>query len=140
MYHEEIKNDPLRITKTKPFINKISDEINFPSKKVIGIHLRNIIKQLRLMVFMLKKQKHILLMFQNNSNREKQVIPLMILNGKRWHYLAVNKLSALLRRITSKQHSDFYCRNCLHSFAKKTSMNLIKKNCVMLQCFLKTVK
>ena len=54
----------------------------------------------------------------------------MIPNGKgsedksegRWHYLAVKKLSALLRGITSKHHGDFYCLNCLHSFAteKKT--------------------
>ena len=36
-----------------------------------------------------------------NSNREKQVIFLMITNGEGWHYLAVKKLSALLRRIAS---------------------------------------
>ena len=33
-----------------------------------------------------------------------------------WHYLAVKKLSTLLRGITSKHHGDFYCLNCLHSF------------------------
>ena len=41
----------------------------------------------------------------------------MIPNGERWHYLAVKKLSALLRGITSKHHNDFYCVNCLHSVA-----------------------
>ena len=41
-----------------------------------------------------------------NSNQKKQ-----------WHYLAVKKLSALLRGITSKDPGDFYCLNCLHSFA-----------------------
>ena len=57
-------------------------------------------------------------MFQNNSNREKQNIVFMILNGeKQWNYLAVKKLSALLRGITSKHHGDFYCLHCLHSFA-----------------------
>ena len=53
-------------------------------------------------------------MSQNNSNREKQVILLVILNGKKreaqsergWYYLAVRKLSALLSRITSKHHGD----------------------------------
>ena len=46
---------------------------------------------------------------KNNSYREKQVILLMILNdvGQRWHYLAVKKLSALLRGITSKNNGDF---------------------------------
>ena len=29
---------------------------------------------------------------KHNSNREKQVILLMILNGGRWHYLAVKKI------------------------------------------------
>ena len=59
---------------------------------------------------------------KHNSNREKQVNLLMIPNGEGWHYLAVKELSALLRGITSKHHRDFYCLNCLHSFAteKKT--------------------
>ena len=38
---------------------------------------------------------------KHNSNREKQAISLMIPNGEGWHYLAVKKLSALLRGITS---------------------------------------
>ena len=42
--HEEIKKDPQRITKIKPFIKKYNWEgINFPSKKVIGKNLRKII-------------------------------------------------------------------------------------------------
>ena len=59
---------------------------------------------------------------KHNSNHEKQVNLLMIPNGEGWHYLAVKELSALLRGITSKHHRDFYCLNCLHSFAteKKT--------------------
>ena len=35
---------------------------------------------------------------KNNSNREKQVLLLMILNGEGRHYPVVKKLSALLRR------------------------------------------
>ena len=52
---------------------------------------------------------------KHNSTCEKQVIFLLILNGKGWHYLAVKKLSALLKGITPKNH-DFYCLNCFHSF------------------------
>ena len=40
-------------------------------------------------------------------------------DGQRGHYLIVNKLSALLRGITSKHHGDFYCVNRLHSFETK---------------------
>ena len=49
-----------------------------------------------------KKKKYVLCL-KHNANREKQVIILMIPNGKgRWHNLAVKKLSALLRGIMSK--------------------------------------
>ena len=37
---------------------------------------------------------------------------------KSWFRLAVKKkLPLILRRITSKDNSDFYFLNCLHSFA-----------------------
>ena len=56
---------------------------------------------------------------KHNSNCEKQVILLMIPNGevRRWHYLAVKKLSALLRGTA-----------CFHSFRKKKNLNRIKKS------------
>ena len=61
-----------------------------------------------------------------NSNCEKQVL-LTIPNEEKRHYLAVKKLSALLRGITSKNNDDFYCLNCLHSFRTKKILNLIKE-------------
>ena len=53
---------------------------------------------------------------KHNSNREKQVILLMISNGKgreaisegEQHYLSVNKISALLGGITSKNNGKFF--------------------------------
>ena len=42
-------------------------------------------------------------MFQNITQiMKKKVILLIISNGEKWHYLAVKKLSALLRGITSE--------------------------------------
>ena len=41
-----------------------------------------------------------------------------------WHYLAVKKLSALPRGITSKDDGDFYCLNCLHSFRAENKLKL----------------
>ena len=80
-----------------------------------------------------------------NSNSEKQVILLMIPNGKggevksnrckakpkgrRWHYLAVKKLSAFLRGITFKHQGGFYCLNCLHSFTTKNKLESHKNLC-----------
>ena len=64
---------------------------------------------------------------KHNSNREKQVILLMISNEEKWHYLAVEKLSALLTGIKSKHHGEFYCQNYLNFLQQKTKVNLIKK-------------
>ena len=41
-------------------------------------------------------------MSKHNLKHENQVIFLMITDGEKWHYLAVEKLSALLKGITSK--------------------------------------
>ena len=49
----------------------------------------------------------------------------MITDGKKWHYLTVKSLPALLRRITSKNNGDFYCLNCFHSFITE---NKLKKH------------
>ena len=46
-----------------------------------------------------------------------------------WHYLAVKKLSTLLRGITSKYHGDFYCLNCLHSFRTESKLISHEKVC-----------
>ena len=52
---------------------------------------------------MLKKKKiHPPYISKHNSNRQKQVILSMIPNGEGWNYLAVKKLSALLRGKTSE--------------------------------------
>ena len=54
----------------------------------------------------------------------------MISNGeKQWHYIAVKKLSALLRGITSKHHGDFYCLNCFHFFATENKLQSHKRVC-----------
>ena len=77
-----------------------------------------------------KKEKiYIAYVSKHNSNCEKQVILLMIPHGKEWHYLALKKLSALLRGITSKNHGNSYCLNCLHSFRTKNTPESHKKVC-----------
>ena len=62
-------------------------------------------------------------------NCKNQVILLMITDGRKWHYLAVKKLHALLRRITSKHVGDFYCLNCFHSFRTENRLKKHKKVC-----------
>ena len=82
------------------------------------------------MFCMLKKRKiYLAYVSKHNSNREKQVIRLMISNGEGLHYLAVKKLSSLLRGITSKHNSDFCCLNCLHTFQTKAKLESHKTVC-----------
>ena len=66
-----------------------------------------------------------------NSTREKQLILLMISIEEKegCHYLAVKKLSTLLRGVTSKHHGDFYCLKCFHSFRTKNELKSHEKVC-----------
>ena len=50
-------------------------------------------------------------------------------SNRRWHHLAVKKLSALLRGITCKHHGDFYCLNCFHSFSTENKLQSHKRVC-----------
>ena len=64
-------------------------------------------------------------------NYENQVILLTISNEEKkgWHYLVVKKLSTLLRAISSKHHSCFYCLNCLHCFRIRNKRKSHEKVC-----------
>ena len=58
-----------------------------------------------------------------------EVILLMITDCKKWHYLAVKKLSALFKGITPNHDGDSNCLNCLHSFRTlEQKINLYKKH------------
>ena len=67
---------------------------------------------------MLKKKKiYSVYVSKHNSNDEQQVILLMISDWeKQWHYLAVKKLSALLRGILYKKNNDDFLLSELSSF------------------------
>ena len=43
----------------------------------------------------------------------------MIGDDKKYHYLAVTNLSALLQKISSNHKEDFYCLNCFNSYTTK---------------------
>ena len=62
-----------------------------------------------------------------NLKHKNQVILLMITNGKKWHYLAVKSLCALLKGITSNHKVVFCCLNCFHSYSTKDKLKKHKK-------------
>ena len=114
--HEQIKKNPQRISKIKPFIDQYNwKEIDFPSHrkhwKKIEVNNESIPLNILYVPYNTKKirraykSKYIL-------KRKIQVILLMINDGEKWHYLAVKKLSAFLIGITgSSNNRDFYCLN-----------------------------
>ena len=64
----------------------------------------------------------------------------MISNKKDWHCIAIKRLSALLRGITSKDNGDLYSLNCLHSFRtenKQQTENNVMEKCVKIKPFMK---
>ena len=63
---------------------------------------------------------------EHNSKRKKQVILLMIIDGKNWHYLTTTNVSALLQG-NSPNHEDFYCLNCFNSYTTKINLKNMKK-------------
>ena len=50
-------------------------------------------------------------------------------NGRKWDYLPVKSLSALLRGITSNHKEDFYCLNCFCLYTKNNKFKEHKKVC-----------
>ena len=81
--HEEIKKDPQKITKIKPFINKYNSEgINFLSEKDDWEKFEKNNVSIALNVLYAKKEKIYPTVSKHNSNREKQNVLLMLPNGK----------------------------------------------------------
>ena len=116
--------------KIKPFINKYNWKgINIPSEKDVWKKSETNNVTIALNILYAKEEKlYPAYVSKYNSNREKQVILFMISKrekcvaqseGLLWDYLAVKKLSTLLKRITSKYNGDCYCLNCLLSFITK---------------------
>ena len=124
--YEQIKKDPQRITKIKPFINKCNREgITFLSQKDDSRKFEQNNVTIALNILYANKEKICsAYVSKHNSNREKKIIILMIPNGEK-----VKNLSVLLRGITSKHYGNFYYLNRLHSFRIKNKLELHKNVC-----------
>ena len=117
----------------KPFINQfIWNEIDFPStgKDWKKFELNN--KSIALNILYVPHNTEKLsraYKSKYNLTRENQVILLMITDGKKWHYLAVESLPALFRGIVSNHNRDFYCLNCFHAYTTENKFETHKKVC-----------
>ena len=128
-----IDKHPQRISKVKPYIDNCNwNDINFPAAKKdwnkFEVNNKNVALNILYVPYNTKKIE-IAYKSKYNLIRDNQIILLMINNGKNWHYLVVKNLSGLLRGISSKNDSDYYCLNCLQSYRTENKLNAHKKIC-----------
>ena len=129
--HEQIKNNPERESKIKPFIDHLLT-IDFPSQGKAWTKIESNNKSIALNIFYVpyntEKIRHAY-KSKYNLTRENQVILLMITDGEKWHNLSVKRLSALFRGITGNNNGDFYCLNCFQSYTTENKLKKHKKVC-----------
>ena len=128
--HENIGKHLERISKIRSFIEQYEcREIHFPAKAKDwkNFETNNKIKDFNIL-FLPKNREEIRRAFisKHSLKRENKVILLMITDGEKWHYVAVQNLPVLLRERTLNLGVDYYCMNCFHYLEQKINLNHIK--------------
>ena len=131
--YQTIKTNPEKISKLKPYINNYNWEgTDFPAGPKDWIKCERNNKTIALNILSIPhntKTIRIAYRSEHNNKRKKQVILLMITDGKKWHYLAVTNLSALLQGNSSNHEGDFYCLNCFNSYTTKNKLKEHEEIC-----------
>ena len=117
--YQTIKTNPERILKLKPYISKYNWEgIDFQAGPKEWQKFERNNKTIALNILFIqrnRKTKSVAYRSEYSNKRKRQVILLMITDGKKWHYLAVINLSALFKEKLSNRKRDLYCLNCFNS-------------------------
>ena len=133
--YQNIKTNPERISKLKPYITKYNWQgIKFPAEPKDWKKFQRNNKTIALNVLYIPHNaKTISVAYRSeyNNKRKKQVILLMITNGKKCHYLAITNLPALLRGKSSNHYGDFYCLNCFDSYTTNINLKNTKKYAII---------
>ena len=121
---------PERISKLKPYINKYNWEgIDFPAGPKEWKKFERNNKTIALnILFIPHNTKTIRVAYrsEHNNKRKKQVILLMITDGKKWHFLPITNLSALLQGNSSSHEGDFIYTALIHTLRKINLKNMNK--------------
>ena len=127
--YQTIEKDLQKISKLKPYINNYNRErIDFPAgpKDWIKLERNNKIIALNILYIQYNtKTISVACRSKYSSKRKKQVILLMIGNGKKQPYLAVTNMSTLLAKKSSNHDGDLYCLNYFNSY---TTENKLKEH------------
>ena len=131
--YQNIKKNPQRIANIEPFIDLYNwKEIDFPSQGKDWKKFESKNKSIALnILYVSHNTKKISHAYKSKYKltRENQVILLMITDGEKFHYLAVKRLPALVKGITSKHDGNFYCLNCFHAYTTRNSFEKRKNVC-----------
>ena len=131
--YQNIKNNPERVSKINLFIGQYNwNGISFPSHSKDWKKFESNNKSIALNnLYVPHNSEKIRVAYKSkhNEKRENQVVLLMITDSKKWHYLAVKSLSALLKGITGTNNGDFYCLNCFRAYTTKNRLEKHKKVC-----------
>ena len=131
--HNEIGDNPERINKIVLYITKCNwNRINFPSQRKDWERFEQDNTDIALNILSVPhNKKAIELQYKSKYNRPRlnQVVLLMIIDGVKWHYLALKgiltsdghmrptqSISRLFNKITSSNTTNHYCYclNCFH--------------------------
>ena len=134
LHHEEIRKDPQHIIKLAPYIDNYNwKDIDFPAEEKDCKTFERNNKDIALNILSApfdKKKINIIRRSEYNRKREKVVHLLMITdNQNNWHYLAVKSIKRLCRGVTSNNHGDFYCLNCLHPYRTENALKKHERLC-----------
>ena len=131
--YQKNKRDPQKTLKIEPYISKQNWEgIEFPSDAKDSEKFEQNNKTIALnILFVPYNTKTIRVAYKSEYNHKckNQVILLMITDGNKWHYIAVSKLSALLKGKSSNHIGDFYCLNCFNSYSTENALKEHEQIC-----------
>ena len=130
---QNIERDPQRISKLKPYISKYNwVGIEFSARPKDGKKFERNNKTIALnILFIPHNTETIRVTYRSeyNHRHKKQVTLLMITGGKKWLYLVLTNLSALLPKKSSNHDGDFYCLNCFNSYTTKNKFKEHEEIC-----------
>ena len=134
LHHYEIDHHPERISKLRPFINNYNwKDISFPAEQNHWKIFERNNKDIALNIFSANPtEKEINIIRRSEfNNKRKHIVDLLIItdNENNWHYVAIKNMSRLIGGVTSDNHGDFFCRNCMHSYRTKNALKKHERLC-----------
>ena len=135
LHHEEIKHHPERISLLRPYENQYNWKgLEFPvsikkidkfEKNNPGIAVNVLFSNKKMKIYIYTARRS-----ERNVKCKKQVNLLMIVDGEKRHYTAINNISKLLSKLNGKTRRAYhFCMNCLNGFRTESARDKHYKYC-----------